>query len=230
MKSIKTAFVLSVIAGGAAWSGASVADDNDGGHGVFVMTNNADSNQVIAFERSPAGTLENPHSYATDGRGSGGTVDPLASQGSLTLSTDHAWLFAVNAGQRQRVGVSRQWREARIDRPRRHSRQRTGISVAQHGSLVYVLNTAGSSSVVGFTFDNGKLVRIPNSLRFLSGNAVASGSVAFSRDGRFLIVTEKAGPRTTPGCIQRAERRYAVADHGNPECRAWCIQRELYAQ
>jgi 6-phosphogluconolactonase len=29
-------------------------------------------------------------------------------------------------------------------------------------------------------------------LRFLSGNAVASGSVAFSPDGRFLIVTEKA--------------------------------------
>ena len=43
-----------------------------------------------------------------------------------------------------------------------------------------------------FNFNNGKLVRIPNSLRFLSGNAVASGSVAFSPDGQFLIVTEKA--------------------------------------
>jgi 6-phosphogluconolactonase len=191
MKSIKTAFALSVIAGGAAWSGVSMADDNDGGHGVFVMTNNADSNQVIAFERSPSGALENPHSYATDGRGSGGTVDPLASQGSLTLSADHAWLFAVNAGSGS-VSVFRV-NGARLELTDRVATQGSEPnSVTQHGSLVYVLNTAGSSSVVGFTFDNGKLVRIPNSLRFLSGNAVASGSVAFSPDGRFLIVTEKA--------------------------------------
>jgi hypothetical protein len=33
-------------------------------------------------------------------------------------------------------------------------------SVAQLGSLVYVLNTAGSSNVVGFNFNNGKLKRI----------------------------------------------------------------------
>jgi 6-phosphogluconolactonase len=190
MKSIKTAFALSVIAGGAAWSGVSMADDN-GGHGVFVMTNNADSNQVIAFERSPSGTLENPRSYATDGRGSGGTVDPLASQGSLTLSTDRAWLFAVNAGSGS-VSVFRV-NGAKLELTDRVATQGSEPnSVAQHGSLVYVLNTAGSSSVVGFTFDNGKLVRIPNSLRFLSANAVASGSVAFSPDGRFLIVTEKA--------------------------------------
>ncbi|HXP40655.1 MAG TPA: hypothetical protein VN833_10300, partial [Candidatus Acidoferrales bacterium] len=89
MKSIKTVIAMSAIAG-AAWSGASFAtNDNDHtAHAVFVMTNNADANQVVAFQRDPNGTLENPHSYGTDGRGSGGTVDPLASQGSLTLSTD----------------------------------------------------------------------------------------------------------------------------------------------
>jgi hypothetical protein len=100
MKSIKTAIAMSAMAGGAAWSGVSFAanDGNNAAHAVFVMTNNADSNQVIAFQRDPNGALENPHSYGTAGRGSGGTVDPLASQGSLTLSADHAWLFAVNAG------------------------------------------------------------------------------------------------------------------------------------
>src|ERR1700674_1807527 len=99
MKSIKSAIAMSTIAG-AAWSGVSFAanDNNHAAHGVFVMTNNADANQVVAFQRDPNGTLENPHSYGTDGRGSGGTVDPLASQGSLTLSADHAWLFAVNPG------------------------------------------------------------------------------------------------------------------------------------
>jgi len=193
MKSIKTAIAMSAIAGGAAWSGVSFAanDGNHAGHAVFVMTNNADSNQVIAFQRDPNGTLESPHSYGTDGRGSGGTVDPLASQGSLTLSADKAWLFAVNAGSGS-VSVFR------VDGANLELTDRVATegsepnSVAQFGSLVYVLNTAGSSSVVGFNFDHGKLVRIPNSLRFLSGNAVASGSVAFSPDGQFLIVTEKA--------------------------------------
>jgi 6-phosphogluconolactonase (cycloisomerase 2 family) len=193
MKSIKTAIAMSAIAGGAAWSGVSFAANsgNSAAHAVFVMTNNADSNQVIAFQRDPNGTLANSHSYATDGRGSGGTVDPLASQGSLTLSADQAWLFAVNAGSGS-VSVFRV-NGAQLELTDRVATEGSEPnSVAQFGSLVYVLNTAGSSSVVGFQFSNGKLVRIPNSLRFLSGNAVASGSVAFSPDGQFLIVTEKS--------------------------------------
>jgi 6-phosphogluconolactonase (cycloisomerase 2 family) len=193
MKFIKTAIAFSAIAGGAAWSGVSIAaNDNYGAaHAVFVMTNNADSNQVIAFQRDENGTLENPRSFDTDGRGSGGTVDPLASQGSLTLSTDGAWLFAVNAGSGS-VSVFRV-NGAQLELTDRVATEGSEPnSVAQFGSLVYVLNTAGSSGVVGFNFNNGKLIRIPNSLRFLSGNAVASGSVAFSPDGQFLIVTEKA--------------------------------------
>ena len=155
------------------------------------MTNNANANQVVAFQRDPNGTLENPHSYRTDGRGSGGTVDPLASQGSLTLSTDRAWLFAVNAGSGS-VSVFRV-NGAQLELTDRVATEGSEPnSVAQLGSLVYVLNTAGSSSVVGFHFNHGKLVRIPNSLRFLSGNTAASGSVAFSPDGQLLIVTEKA--------------------------------------
>ena len=64
-------------------------------------------------------------------------------------------------------------------------------AVAQHGNLVYVLNTAGSASVVGFRWDDGRLNRIADSLRFLSGNFVDSASLAFSGDGRFLVVTER---------------------------------------
>ncbi len=192
MKPIRAAITLSAVAG-AAWSGvSSAANDLDHAtHAVFVMTNNADANQVIAFQRDANGTLDNPHSYDTDGRGSGGTVDPLASQGSLTLSADGSWLFAANAGSGS-VSVFRV-NGAQLElRDRVATEGSEPNSVAQSGSLVYVLNTAGSSSVVGFHFNNGKLTRIPNSLRLLSGNAVASGSVAFSPDGQFLIVTEKA--------------------------------------
>src|SRR5262245_43926939 len=67
-------------------------------HAVFVMTNDAEVNEVISYERTSTGTLENPHRYQTGGRGSGGTVDPLGSQGSLTLSEDGSALFAANAG------------------------------------------------------------------------------------------------------------------------------------
>jgi 6-phosphogluconolactonase (cycloisomerase 2 family) len=193
MKSIKTAIAMCVVAAGATWSASSLAasDDNHGAHAVFVMTNNADANQVIAFQRDSSGSLGNAQAYGTDGRGSGGTVDPLASQGSLTLSTDRAWLFAVNAGSGS-VSVFH------VDGAQLELSDRAATegsepnSVTQFGSLVYVLNTAGSSSVVGFRFQNGKLERIANSLRFLSTNTAASGSVAFSPDGQFLVVTEKA--------------------------------------
>ena len=66
-------------------------------HAVFVMTNAADKNEVIAYQRSKDGSLRETQRIPTGGRGSGGNNDPLESQGSLTLSGDHSLLFAVNA-------------------------------------------------------------------------------------------------------------------------------------
>ena len=156
---------------------------------VFVMTNNADANEVIAYERNQNGTLHSPHHYSTGGRGSGGTVDPLSSQGSLTLSDDHAFLFAANAGSGT-VSAFRVLGPHLVLTDRVPSGGSEPNAVAQHGKLVYVLNTAGSSSVVGFQLHEGALTRIPDSLRFLSANLVNSGSLAFSNDGRYLVVTE----------------------------------------
>jgi 6-phosphogluconolactonase len=65
---------------------------------VFVMSNDADRNEVIAFDRSANGSLVERNHFDTGGRGSGGVTDPLESQGSLTLSQDHSLLFAANAG------------------------------------------------------------------------------------------------------------------------------------
>ena len=97
MQVLKQTLALGLIA--AAVSSA-VHADNDflAARGVFVMTNDADANEVIAYERNRDGALGSPHRYLTGGRGSGGTVDPLASQGSLTLSSDGNWLLAANAG------------------------------------------------------------------------------------------------------------------------------------
>ena len=67
-------------------------------HAVFVMTDSVEANQIIAYSRAADGSLVLGNHYATGGRGSGGTTDPLGSQGSLTLSQDRSLLFAVNAG------------------------------------------------------------------------------------------------------------------------------------
>ena len=64
-------------------------------------------------------------------------------------------------------------------------------AVAQHGNIVYVLNVGGSSNVVGFTLQDGKLKQIPNSTRFLTTNNSGAGGLAFSPDGRFLVVVER---------------------------------------
>jgi 6-phosphogluconolactonase (cycloisomerase 2 family) len=181
-----------ITAGGAFPAGAAPAAEAFGAqHAVFVMTNDADANEIIAYERAPNGTLHSPHKYDTGGRGSGGTVDPLGSQGSLTLSDDRSYLFAANAGSGS-ISVFRVFGSHLFLTDRAASGGSEPNAVAQHGNLVYVLNTAGSSSVVGFRLERGRLTRIPSSLRFLSGNFVNSASLAFSGDGRALVVTERA--------------------------------------
>jgi len=195
MKMFVTSLALGAIASAAALSVAR-ADANDrfggqGQHAVFVMTNDAESNEVVAYERTPYGTLHSARKYETGGRGSGGTVDPLGSQGSLTLSEDGSWLFAANAGSGS-VSVFRVFGSRLLLSDRVATGGSEPNAVAQHGKLVYVLNTAGSSSVVGFFLRDGRLNRIPGSLRFLSGNFVNSASLAFSGDGRYLVVTERA--------------------------------------
>ncbi len=193
MKMIGTALAFSalVVATAAPAIGSAAPDEGRDPHAVFVMTNDADSNQVIAFERTPYGTLVNPRRYSTHGRGSGGKIDPLASQGSLTLSEDGSVLLAVNAGSGTlsafRVSGSHL---ALVDVVPTGGSEPN--AVAQHGRLVYVLNTAGTSSVVGFQLHEGRLLRLDESLRFLSGNGTNSASLAFSADGHHLVVTERA--------------------------------------
>lgn len=158
---------------------------------VFVMTNAADKNEVIAFSRAANGTLKEGSSFETGGRGSGGVTDPLESQGSLILSQDHTLLFAVNAGSGSisafRIDGSNLSLKDVV-----HSGGSEPNALAQHGDLLYVLNTGGSSGVAGFKVnEDGKFTAIPNSLRFLTTNTSGGASLSFSPDGRFLAVTER---------------------------------------
>lgn len=170
-------------------SKAQERDTRDAG-AVFVMTNAIDRNEVIAYRRAADGTLQEGGRFATGGRGSGGNNDPLESQGSLTLSQDHSLLFAVNAGSGNISVFSVNGDQlSLVDKVISGGSEPN--AVAQHGNLVYAINVGGSSSVVGFTLDHGKLKQIPDSTRFLSTNNSGAGGLAFTPNGRFLVVVER---------------------------------------
>src|SRR6202162_1725127 len=190
-KVIRT-LLMAGLAIGLASPAISRAEDRDASRSgaVFVMTNNVDRNEVIAYRRASDGTLQEGDRFATGGRGSGGNNDPLESQGSLTLSHDHSLLFAVNAGSGNVSAFSVHGSQLSL-LDKAISGGSEPNAVAQHGNLVYVSNVGGSSSVVGFRLDHGKLTEIPNSTRFLSTNNSGTGGLAFSPAGKFLVVVER---------------------------------------
>jgi 6-phosphogluconolactonase len=159
---------------------------------VFVMNNSASRNEVISFNRAVDGSLQEVGKFLTGGRGTGGVTDPLESQGSLTLSQNHSLLFAVNGGSSE-ISVFQVLGSRLLLVDKESTAGAEPNAVAQHGGLVYVLNVGGSSNVVGFSLNQfGQLRQIPNSTRFLTTNNSEAASLAFSPDGQFLAVTERA--------------------------------------
>jgi 6-phosphogluconolactonase len=184
--------LLMVLAGIAAVSPIpGVAQHEKEAGAVFVMTNAADKNEVIAYKRAANGTLSYSAAYKTGGRGSGGVNDPLESQGSLTLSQDHSLLFAVNAGSGN-VSVFHVHNAVLTLLNKVPSGGSQPVAVAENGGLIYVLNSGGAGSVVGFHLDfGGTLTQIENSTEFLTANVTGGASIALSPNGHFLVVTER---------------------------------------
>jgi len=168
------------------------AQESESRGAVFVMTNAAVDNEVAAYDRGSDGSLQPAGTFQTGGNGSGGTVDPLKSQGSLALAFDHHFLFAVNAGSGtvSTFAVHGANLDLLDDSPTGGSMP---TAVTQFGDLLYVLNAGGDGNVSGFRIRwDGHLAPIHNSSRWLSGSAVGPTSIRFSPDGRLLVVTESA--------------------------------------
>ena len=170
---------------------------------VYVQTNDAAGNEVIAFSRTRDGALAPLGRYSTGGRGTGSPH--LASAGSVVLSDDGRWLLVVNAGSDELSLFAVQPDGLRLaDRAGSGGSKPTSVAVS--GALVYVLNN-GTPSISGFRIADGKLTAIPASTRPLSSADADPAQVSFTTDGTVLIVTERGTDTISSYLID--ERGYA---------------------
>jgi 6-phosphogluconolactonase len=176
---------------GLSFSGNAVADVGNTG-AVFVMTNSAAGNQVIAFERFDDGTLRQADTYDTNGLGTGQIR--LSSQSSVVLTPDGHFLLVANVASNEiSVFAVNGARLRLVDLVDSHGQTPNSITV--HGNLVYVLNNggAGMGNIAGFVLgEDGSLSFMPGSVNSLSAPGSDPAQVAFTPDGNALIVTEKA--------------------------------------
>jgi 6-phosphogluconolactonase (cycloisomerase 2 family) len=168
---------------------------------VYVQTNGATRNEVIAFGRAEDGALAPLDRYSTGGRGTG--VPHLTSQGSVVLSDDGQWLLVVNAGSDELSLFAVEPDGLRLA-DRTGSGGSKPLSVAAGGTLVYVLNN-GTPNISGFRLADGKLTELKGSTRPLSSADADPAQVSFTADGRVLIATER-GTNTISS--------YVIDEHG----------------
>jgi 6-phosphogluconolactonase len=174
------------------WAVSGNAQNGPGQSGaVYTMTNDPSNNSILVYSRNSNGVLTFQGSVSSQGRGSGGIIDPLQSQGSLVLSQNSPFLFAANAGS----GTITTFRVLPFGLAFVSQADSGGaepISIAIHGNLLYVLNTA---SIVGFQIQsNGRLTAIPSSTRFLEtvgGRDLGASDIVFNPNGNFLALTER---------------------------------------
>ncbi|MFD5635692.1 lactonase family protein [Streptomyces sp. NPDC127077] len=191
------ATVAVTVASAGQYSGSTPGAD----HAVFVQGNELDGNTIHVFARGDDGTLSASGTYATGGRGGDqvdAPTDSLASQGSLVYDEASGTLLAVNAGS----GTVTSFRVEGSRLTDRHvvsSGGRFPASIAVHGRVAYVMNAGGRGSVQGFEISGEGLRPLAGSHRSLGLEnkdipvfSSSPGEVAFTPDGRDLVVTTKS--------------------------------------
>jgi 6-phosphogluconolactonase len=182
---------------------------------VFVNANSV-PNKVWMYNRGTDGQLLFVGAFNTQGSGSSGG---LGSQGSVTVTSDHNHVYAVDAGSNEITA----FQVTPTGLTFINKVPSGGIfpsSVTTSGNFLYVLNAKGTlANITGFTIQtDGSLVAIPDSTRPLSAALPTPAQISFTPDGTTLVVTEKdtnlidtyavSGDGTTTGpLVQRSAGR-----------------------
>jgi 6-phosphogluconolactonase (cycloisomerase 2 family) len=163
---------------------------------LYAITNDAKRNAIAVFEGRPDGSLSEVEGspFATGGKGlEGGDIDE---QGAIRVYKK--FVLAVNPGS-DSVSVFRKGSGGKlelVDGSPFPSGGNAPLSLAVHGSVVYVANQApafvkptSEPNIAGFRIsDDGKLAPIENSkITFPAGQGPAQ--VEFSPDGKIIVVT-----------------------------------------
>jgi 6-phosphogluconolactonase (cycloisomerase 2 family) len=159
---------------------------------LYILSNDATSNQVIAYGRSTStGALTPFGEFPTGGAGTG---QGLGSQSALVFDATSNHFFAVNAGDDSISELALDLGGSLSLLSKVSSHGTAPISLAVSGTTLYVLN-AGSATVAanisGFSVDAGGLVPIAGSTQALSEAQPGPEQIAFVQNGAVLVVTEK---------------------------------------
>ncbi|WP_405607381.1 lactonase family protein [Streptomyces sp. NBC_00076] len=177
----------------------SVASKAD--HAVFVQGNELAGNTIHVFRRGDDGKLTAAGKYATGGKGGDqvdAPTDSLASQGSLVYDDRSGRLLAVNAGSGTLTSFAVQGQKM-TDRQTVPTGGDFPAAITVSGDLAYVMNAGGAGSVQGFRITSTGLKPLSGSYRSLGLEnetvplfSSSPGQVAFTPDGRNLVVTTKS--------------------------------------
>lgn len=174
------------------------------GSTVYIMSNEINENQVIAFSRGSDGKLNELARYATGGNGNGAG---LGSQGAVAIDDWGRILLTVNPGSNDISAffVRNDGSLRYVDRIA--SGGTTPISISSSRGRVFVVNAGGTGNIAGFTFNGtGHLSPLPNSIKSLSTDASGPAQISFSPNGTVLVITEKA---------TNSISSFSVDNHGN---------------
>jgi 6-phosphogluconolactonase len=160
---------------------------------VYTMSNAAEGNTVLMFDRDQTGKLTPAGEFETGGLGTGAG---LGNQGGVIIDPANRWLFVVNAGSDD-ISVFAIDADGLTLVDREPSGGGNPVSLTYSGNRLYVLNAGGAvgatDEITGFTVGaDGLLTPIPGSTRSLSDTNTGPAQVSFNTDGDVLVVTEKA--------------------------------------
>jgi 6-phosphogluconolactonase (cycloisomerase 2 family) len=168
---------------------ASAGGSSVTGH-VYVNDNTAGTNTIGAFDRHADGTLT-PEPGSPFPAGGAGTGAGLASQGAIQFAAGGRFVLAADAGSNQIsvLRVSRNGSLSPVPGGVVSSGGAMPVSIAVHGSLVYVANAGtAATNYTGFRLLGGHLFRIPGSTVTLP-SAAQPGDVLFNGTGTKLVGT-----------------------------------------